>query len=86
MIHFQKTLAIKSDYAEAENNLGNVFFGKGQMDDAVAHYQKALEIQPDYASAHNNLGNVFLRRGELNQINCALSESYRDQTRFGRSA
>ena len=49
----------------AHNNLGNVFFRSGRMDEAIAHYQKALAIQPRYALALNNLGNTFLRIGRV---------------------
>jgi tetratricopeptide (TPR) repeat protein len=47
----------------AHNNLGNVFFRSGRMDEAIEQYQKALAIQPRYALALNNLGNVFFRNG-----------------------
>jgi hypothetical protein len=31
------------------NNLGLSFFGKRQLNAAIAQYQKALEINPNYA-------------------------------------
>jgi tetratricopeptide (TPR) repeat protein len=51
----------------AHNNLGNVFFRNGRMDEAIGQYQKALVIQPRYALALNNLGNVFLRNGRVDE-------------------
>ena len=56
---FEKALAIKPDYAEAHNNLGNALNDLGQLDEAVKNaLSKALAIKPDYADAHNNLGNA----------------------------
>ena len=69
---YEKTLAIKPDYAEAHNNLGNALKDLGQLDEAVKHYEQTLDIKPDYAEAHNNLGNALR---ELGQLNVAV-ESY----------
>ena len=62
-----KALAIKSDYAEAHNNLGNVFKELGILDEAVASYHKALAIKPDYAEAHSNLGIALQDLGKLDE-------------------
>ena len=51
-----------SSLAKAHYNLANVFFSKGQIDDAIAHYRKALELQPGYCDAHINLGNALHRK------------------------
>jgi tetratricopeptide (TPR) repeat protein len=67
MVHFQKALEIKPDFAEAHNNLGNFLFQKGSVDEATVHYQKALEIKPDYAVAHYNLGNALIQNGNVDE-------------------
>jgi tetratricopeptide (TPR) repeat protein len=67
MVHYQKALEIKPDFAEAHNNLGNFLFQKGSVDEAMVHYQKALEINPDYAVAHYNLGNALLKMGKVDE-------------------
>jgi tetratricopeptide (TPR) repeat protein len=67
IVHFQKALEIKPDFAEAHNNLGNFLFQKGQVDEAIVHFQKALEIKPDYAVAHYNLGNALLKMGHVDE-------------------
>ncbi len=67
MIHYQKALEIKPDYAEAHSNLGNVLFQKGSVDEAIAHCQKALEIKPDFAEAHNNLANALFQKGRVDE-------------------
>ena len=48
-------MAIKPDFAEAYNNLGDVLNLQGKLDEAVANFQQALRIKPDYATAHGNL-------------------------------
>ncbi|HUI08239.1 MAG TPA: tetratricopeptide repeat protein [Verrucomicrobiae bacterium] len=49
----------------AHNNLGNVYWREGKINDALGHYEQALRLNPDYAEAHNNLGNVFWREGKI---------------------
>ena len=53
--HYQKALEIKPNDADAQNNLGIIFYQKGQLDQAIAHYQKALEIDPQNVHAGANL-------------------------------
>ena len=55
IIHFQKALEIKPDYAEAHNNFGNALCQKGRVDEAITQYQKALQINPDSPAFLNNL-------------------------------
>jgi len=57
--HYQESLRIRSDYAEAHNNLAIAFMRMGKLDDAVEQFKEALKDNPDYAEAHNNLGAVF---------------------------
>ncbi|MGO8742757.1 MAG: tetratricopeptide repeat protein [Limisphaerales bacterium] len=65
MVHYQKALQIKPDFAEAHINLGTALLQKGKVDEAMVHYQKALQINPDYAEAHLNLANALLKKGRV---------------------
>jgi len=58
---YEKSLAIKPDYAEAHNNLGNALKDLGRLDAAVKCYEKAVAIKPDYAEAYHNHGSVMKR-------------------------
>ena len=58
-------MAIKLDYAEAHNNLGNALKDLGQLDAAVKSFIEALDIKPDYAEAFNNLGIALKGLGQL---------------------
>jgi len=64
---WQTTLVRNPNSYLAHNNLGNVFFRKGQMVEAMEQYQKALEIRPQYGLAHNNLGLVLFRQGRVDE-------------------
>jgi Flp pilus assembly protein TadD len=67
ILHCQRALQIKPDYAEARSNLGFAFLQKGQVDEAISNYRKALKIKPAYAGTQNNLGNAFLLKGRVDE-------------------
>jgi tetratricopeptide (TPR) repeat protein len=81
---WQTTLARNPNSFLAHNNLGNVFFRQGRMDEAMEQYEKALAIHPQYDLAHNNLGLVFFRQGRVDeamehyQKALAISPDYAD--------
>ena len=45
------------------NNLGDVYFNQGKLQEATDHFQLALRINPNNAEAHNNLGNAYVMTG-----------------------
>ena len=51
----------------ASFDLGNAYFQKGQMNEAVDAYQRALKIKPDDVSARNNLGMALLKQGKTDE-------------------
>ena len=55
---YKMALAIKSEYAEAYNNMGTVLKDQGKLDEAIEAYKMALAIEPDYAEAYNNMGSL----------------------------
>lgn len=62
-----KSVAIKSDDADAHFNLGNAYRGLGELDEAAASYYDALAIKPDYAEANNNLGGILQDLGRFDE-------------------
>jgi tetratricopeptide (TPR) repeat protein len=62
---WRTTLARNPSCWMAHNNLGNVLFQKGEIDQAIAHYRQAIAMRPDFAEAHYNLGHNLTERGEL---------------------
>jgi len=60
---FEKSLAVRSDYAETHNNLGVLRAKQQRFDEATAHYETALKLKPDHAAAHRNYGATLYRQG-----------------------
>jgi tetratricopeptide (TPR) repeat protein len=67
MVHYQKALQVKPDFAEAHYNFGNALLKMGRADEAITHYQKALQIKPDNARARYNFGNALLQKGRVDE-------------------
>jgi tetratricopeptide (TPR) repeat protein len=59
------TLAVTSKNDVAENNLGIIFLGRGQVDPAISRFQAAVDIRPANAAAHDNLAKAFLQKGRV---------------------
>jgi type IV pilus biogenesis/stability protein PilW len=55
----EKAIAIAPTYADAHNNLGNIYNKAGQPEKAVDAYRRAIELSPGNVAAHNNLGTVL---------------------------
>lgn len=54
--HFEASLAIEPDYAEARVNYGIALAQQRKLDQAVAHFEQALASKPGFIQAHFNLG------------------------------
>jgi len=52
---FKAAIQLKTNYAEAHNNLGIAYIGKGQLDDAIEQFREAVRLEPDFADARTNL-------------------------------
>jgi tetratricopeptide (TPR) repeat protein len=59
------TLAVTSNNDVAENNLGIIFLGRGQVDEAISRFQTAVDLRPENAAAHDNLAKAFLQKGQV---------------------
>ncbi len=62
-----RALALRPDWPDAHNNLGNVQRERGSLDQAIACYRRALELKPDHPEFLANLANVLGDRGELDE-------------------
>jgi tetratricopeptide (TPR) repeat protein len=63
--HFQRALAVRPDYAPAQNNLGVIRQQWGQLDAAAAAYLAAIKANPQFGLAWCNLGNCFREDNRL---------------------
>ena len=61
---FDKAIELNPDIADAYNNRGIAYAGKGEFERAIADYDKAIKFKPDVADAYNNRGNAHSDKGE----------------------
>lgn len=62
---YQHTLQSTTDNCIINNNLGNAFVQKGDLDSGIKEYEKALAIFPKYVLARINLGRALVKKGDL---------------------
>ena len=53
--NFHKALQIDDNCLGAANSLGDLFFERGQLQQAINWYQRAIEIDPEDAEAYANM-------------------------------
>lgn len=78
IVHHQKAIALKPDYAPAHNNMGAALRAAGRLDEAVASYRQALALKPDFASASYNLANALLEQGKTGDSVESFRRALRD--------
>jgi tetratricopeptide (TPR) repeat protein/serine/threonine protein kinase len=63
--YYHAALALRPQSAAVYAELGNVLFGKGDLDGAIAQYNKALVLEPKLARAHSNLASALKHKRDL---------------------
>ncbi|HSV93012.1 MAG TPA: tetratricopeptide repeat protein, partial [Desulfobacterales bacterium] len=53
---YRRALGVRDDFAQAWNNLGQVFKDRNRIDEALTCYGRALQADPGLAEAHYNIG------------------------------
>ncbi|SPE27810.1 Tetratricopeptide TPR_2 repeat protein [Candidatus Sulfotelmatomonas gaucii] len=65
---FRHTLAVTSDNAVANHNLGNALMASpGRLAEAIPYLKTAVRIDPDSVPAHTDLGSALAKSGQLPQ-------------------
>jgi len=62
---FKHALAVTTNNDVAENNLGIVYLGRGNLDEAISLLQAAVDLRPDNSPAHENLAKALLKKGKV---------------------
>ena len=77
--HLREAIKLKSDFSNAYNYLGFVYFRDGKVDEAIKNYHKALEneLYLNPQDAHLNLGVAYLSRKEYRKAMPHLQEAIR---------
>ena len=58
---FRAALALRPDWAEANNGLGFLYMNQGRNEEALAHLDKAAQLDPSSIDAHMHLGYMHRR-------------------------
>jgi len=53
------------DNTNVNKLIGNIFFEKNDLQQAIVYYENAIRIDPNTIKAHFNLGTVFVKQGNL---------------------
>ncbi len=64
---YKRAISLKSDYAQAWNNLGTTFFLDNQAKKSIKFYRRAIKLSPMAASFHMNLGTAYFERKKYKQ-------------------
>ena len=65
--HYTRALELKPDIPEGNNNRGNAYRDKGEIDKAIEDYNTAIESDPQDAVPYNNRGIAYLNKGEVDK-------------------
>lgn len=58
---YSHAIELCPSYAEAHNNLGDIYEKQGKFEEAIKEYQKAIELKPNFSSPYFGLGDIFLK-------------------------
>ena len=64
---FRHALAVTTDNAYAENQLGGALAIQGKNGEAAIHYAEAVRLQPHFSSAMSNLGLMLVLQGKIEE-------------------
>lgn len=59
MAAYQRAVALRPDYAEAQTALGIQMLAGGNYDDALSHFEAAAALVPTLPAVHVNLGDAY---------------------------
>jgi tetratricopeptide (TPR) repeat protein len=60
---WRRALAVTTDNAKAEVELGHNLAQQGRLDEAIVHYRRNLELEPDIFAGHVNLAAALTQAG-----------------------
>jgi tetratricopeptide (TPR) repeat protein len=60
--YFSRAIAIRSDYAEAQNGMGEILANQQKTTEGIYWFKRAIRANPNYVETYLNLG--FLQQGQ----------------------
>ena len=73
VIAFRQALALRSDFADAWNELGYALRNQGRYPESLDAYHEALRLRPDFPEALEYLGEAYVKMGRLDDARRVLS-------------
>ncbi|MFI5455633.1 MAG: tetratricopeptide repeat protein [Isosphaerales bacterium] len=72
---YREAIRLRSNYADAHNDLGIALARQNRFEEAAASYRQALAHRPNYPEAHNNLGNALRNLGRFQEAVAAYDRA-----------
>jgi len=63
--YFSRAIAIRGDYAEAQNGMGEILANQQKTTEAIYWFKRAIRANPNYVEPYLNLGFLQQSRGEV---------------------
>jgi tetratricopeptide (TPR) repeat protein len=63
--YFSRAIAIRSDYAEAQNGMGEILANQQKTAEAIRWFNRAIRANPSYVEPYLNLGFLQQNQGEI---------------------
>ncbi len=74
-LSIRKAIELKSSFADAHNNLGNLLRDLGKSKEAVISQKNAIKIKPDFVFAHYNLAISLKELGNLKEAELSICKA-----------
>ena len=82
---FNKALELKPNYNEVYFNLGNLYFRKERIAEALYNFNKAIELNPSYAEAYNNKENLLFSEKKFDEAIVMYSKARALKDNYGQA-
>ena len=78
---YLKLIKFNENFAEAHNNLGEIYFNQKKNEKAIYHFEKALVSKPNLPQAHFNLAKIYTDMGNMLHFNGKIEKAIENYKR-----
>jgi len=73
--YFSRAIGIRSDYAEAQNGMGEILANQQKTTEAIYWFKRAIRANPNYVETYLNLGFLQQNRGEIDAATASYQKA-----------
>src|SRR5260370_2142975 len=73
--YYQRASKVDPTYADAQNNIGTIWYQRKKFGRAIKAYQKAINIRSDMAVLHSNLGYAYFGDKKYQQASSSFRQA-----------